>query len=124
MSNGQVILLSTGWGKRGFFHDIWTANNEYGWHWPWNDNFPDDDWERYSVPAPECPRITKEFLEKEEQKMPDWFFKQEYLCDFAETQNSMFRHDDITAMFTDEIKPVDAGKGDLVFDDGLKAKVF
>lgn len=124
VSNGQIVLLSTGWGKRGFFHDIWTGGNEYGWQWPWKENSPDDNWERYSVPGPECPRITPEFLEQEKSKMPDWFYKQEYLCDFAETQDSVFRFDDIAAMFSDDVKPIDAGKGDLIFDEGLKAKVF
>jgi hypothetical protein len=124
VSNGQVILLSTGWGKRGFFHDIWTGGGKQEWAWPWKENVPDDSWQRFSVPAFDCPRITPEFLEQERQKMPDWFFKQEYLCDFAETQDSVFAYNDIAAMFTDEIEPIEAGKGDLMFDQTLKAKVF
>lgn len=124
VSQGQVILLSTPYGKRGFFHDIWTSNQNRDFTHPWKENIPDDGWERYSVPANECPRITPEFLEQERNKMPEWFFKQEYMCEFAETQDSMFAFSDIAAMFDSSVKPVEAGKGSMVFDQNLKAKVF
>lgn len=124
VSNGQVILLSTPWGKRGFFHDIWTSQRSADWKWPWKGEKPDDGWERYSVIASECQRITPEFLEQEKNKMPEWFFKQEYMCDFAETQDSVFTHDDIYAMFSDDVQEVDVGRSSMVFDDGLKAMTF
>jgi hypothetical protein len=124
VSQGQVIILSTPYGKRGFFHDIWTDNQNREWKWPWKENHPNDGWERYSVIANDCARITPEFLEQEKNKMPEWFFKQEYLCDFAETQDSMFAFSDIAAMFDENVKPMEAGKGSMVFDSNLRAKVF
>lgn len=124
VGNGQVILLSTPWGKRGFFHDIWMADYAENWEWPWKENTPGDRWERHSVNAMECPRITEEFLEQERDKMPAYYFKQEYMCDFAETQDSVFQNDDIMAMFSDSVSEVKAGDGDMAFDDSLKAMSF
>src|ERR1700688_2334143 len=28
VSNGRMICLTTPWGKRGFFHDVWTGGGE------------------------------------------------------------------------------------------------
>jgi len=120
VSDGQLILLSTPWGKRGFFHDVWMGSGDFHYPW-WESSAPNDGWERYSVPAEHCPRISAQFLKAEERKMPGWFFRQEYQCEFAETQDSVFRYDDITAMFTDSVKPVNAGGGFAEFDDDIKA---
>lgn len=125
VGNGQLILLSTPWGKRGFFHDIWMAGDPDWWSWPWWDkDYPTDSWNRISVPAQHCPRITEEFMAAEKEKMPPWFFKQEYMCEFAETQNSVFSYDDIQAMFTPSVKKLDAGESDMLFDPGLEAMTF
>jgi hypothetical protein len=124
VGNGQVILLSTPWGKRGFFHDIWMGDNPEGWQWPWESKISDA-WQRYSVPATGCPRITDEFLEQERLKMPSWFFAQEYMCQFAETQDSVFNYDDIISMFDDGVQSVkDAGEESFTFDSSLKSMKF
>ena len=53
VGDGDLWLLSTPFGKRGFFYENWAGGSE--------------DWKRMSVPATECSRITEEFLEEERQ---------------------------------------------------------
>jgi len=47
VSGGRLICMSTPFGKRGFYYESWIS---------------DEAWERYEVPAAECPRIPPEFL--------------------------------------------------------------
>ncbi len=92
VSGGRIILLSTPFGKRGFFYDVW-ANG-------------DDDWLRTRITAQECPRIDENWLERERATVGDWWFKQEYGCEFLETTDSFFSHDDIERAITDEVEPL------------------
>jgi len=52
-SNGTLWLMSTPHGKSGFFWDTWAAAAR-----------GDTDWEVVRVPAVDCPRIPKSFLEE------------------------------------------------------------
>jgi hypothetical protein len=92
VSNGRVILLSTPRGKRGFFYDIWTEGGA--------------DWNRTRITARECPRIAPEWLEREKLAMPDFWFRQEFLCEFCETMDSVFSHADIHAALDSTVKPL------------------
>jgi hypothetical protein len=71
-------LLSTPFRKRGFFY----ANWEHG----------GPDWQRVRVPATECARISKEFLE-EERGHQRGDFEMEYMCEFMEDGYSVFSRD-------------------------------
>jgi hypothetical protein len=61
-------------------------------------------WERYEVPAKECPRIPPEFLEEERQALPSWVYRQEYECSFEETEDAVFTTDMIDRAVTSEVK--------------------
>ena len=50
VSGGSLMMLSTPYGKRGVFYEEWTGGHG---------------WERYEVPASQCPRISEDFLEEE-----------------------------------------------------------
>jgi hypothetical protein len=89
--NGAVWELSTPFGKRGFFWE----------HWQNGVN-----WERFSVPATECPRISPEFLEQERGDLGELWFRQEYLCEFIDVTDSAFNHGAILESVTDEVKPL------------------
>ncbi len=91
VSNGRVILLSTPSGKRGFFYDVW-ANG-------------DADWMRTKITADQCPRIAPEWLERERQAMPDFWFRQEFLCEFCETLDSVFSFSEVQAALSDKVEP-------------------
>lgn len=92
VSGGRIILLSTPFGKRGFFHHEWVEGGA--------------GWERVKVTADECPRISKAWLEQERAAIGDWWFSQEYLCEFVESVDQVFRYDDIQAALSDEVEPL------------------
>ncbi len=91
VSGGRLVCLSTPFGKRGFFHGEWTTGQGF---------------ERIRVTAPECPRITKAFLEEERASIGDWWFRQEYLCEFVETSDQVFPLELVHKAITDEITPL------------------
>jgi hypothetical protein len=89
VSGGRLLMLSTPYGKRGVFHKEWTEGGE---------------WERFEVPASECPRIPPEFLEAERRSMPAWWFSQEYECQFMETEDQVFSHEMIAGARDDDLQ--------------------
>ncbi len=91
VSGGRLVALSTPYGKRGWFHDEWHGGGE---------------WERVRVPATDCPRISKEFLESERRSLGERWFRQEYLCEFAETIDAVFSYADIQAARSSEVLPL------------------
>lgn len=90
-SKGRLIAMSTPFGKRGWFYNEWFGGNE---------------WERYMIPVSECPRIPKEFIEEERRAHGEKWFAQEYLCDFSEATDAVFRDADITAALSNEVSPM------------------
>jgi hypothetical protein len=91
VSGGRIILLSTPFGKRGFFHSEWTDGQG---------------WQKVKITADQCPRIDKEWLEREREMIGDWWFLQEYFCEFVETNDQVFSYDDIQSALDDTIKPL------------------
>jgi hypothetical protein len=91
-SGGRIVLLSTPWGKRGFFFQ------------EWSDGGPN--WHRVEIPATACPRIPAAFLEEERRSMPDMVFRSEYLCQFTETLDSVFAYDDVMGALSTEVEPL------------------
>ncbi len=94
VSGGRMILLSTPFGKRGVFHEVWTSEEE---------------WDRYEVPARDCPRISGAFLEEERRALPSWVFRQEYECSFEETDDQVFTTEMIDAAVSSEVAPLRLG---------------
>ena len=94
VSGGSLVMLTTPFGKRGVFFEEW--QNGAGW-------------ERYEVPASECPRIPPSFLEEERRTLPRRVFRQEYECSFEETEDSVFSHEDVQAAISDEVAPLFGG---------------
>jgi hypothetical protein len=92
VSDGRIILLSTPRGKRGFFHDVWTNGG--------------NDWHRTRITAEQCPRISAEWLENERKTIPDFWFRQEFLCEFVETNDQLFSFDDINSSLDFSIEPL------------------
>jgi hypothetical protein len=91
VSGGALMMLTTPYGKRGVFFEEWTGGQG---------------WERYEVPANECPRISEEFLEEERAALPSWVFRQEYRCSFEETEDQVFTTDMIDRAVTSDVKPL------------------
>lgn len=92
VSDGKLILLSTPYGRRGFFYNTWDKGEE---------------WEKVKIIAPDCPRITPEFLRQERATMPRWFYNQEYMGSFEENEASIFDWQRIEDMAREGIKTWD-----------------
>lgn len=52
------------------------------------------------------PRIDPEWLEQERQKIGDWRFAQEYLCEFVETEDQVFGFDEVQRALDPTVKPL------------------
>ncbi len=91
VSGGDIILLSTPFGKRGFFFHEWSEGA---------------DWHRTKVTAHDCPRIPAEWLEEERMQIGDFWFEQEYMCKFVESVDSVFRYEDIQRALDPKVTPL------------------
>ena len=67
---GQLVMLSTPFGRRGAFYEAW----EHG----------GSAYERYRVPASEVRVSAAEFLAEEKAALGEWFYQSEYECDFGD----------------------------------------
>ena len=83
VGNGDLWLMSTPCGKRGFFYETWEHAGP--------------EWLRVRVPATECPRISKEFLEEQRSVMGPASFRQEHMCEFTGSGLGVFDRDLVEA---------------------------
>ncbi len=92
VSGGRIVLLSTPFGKRGFFHHEWTEGGA--------------DWERIQITAYDCPRIDRAWLDAERRRMGEWWFRQEFLCEFVDTIDQVFSYDDVMGAVSAAVAPL------------------
>ncbi len=91
VSGGSLMMLTTPYGKRGVFFEEWAGPRE---------------WDRYKVPASECPRISPAFLEEERASLPARVYRQEYACSFEETEDQVFTYEEIEGAMSDDVEPL------------------
>ena len=89
-SAGRLVALSTPFGTRGWWYEAWRS---------------EEPWERYEVPASACPRIPAAFLEEERRNMGEWWYRQEYLCQFLDAQSQAFTRLEVDRAFEEEVQP-------------------
>jgi hypothetical protein len=89
VSGGRLILLSTPFGTRGFFFREWRDG---------------EGWKKVKVKATDCPRISQKFLAEERQVLGDWWYRQEYLCEFLDAQAAAFTYEQVKAAFKEEVE--------------------
>lgn len=75
VAKGRKTLLSTPFGKRGFFYKAWTEG--IGWR-------------RKKIPWNLCPRISKSFIESELREHGQLWVEQEYECQFLDLVSGIF----------------------------------
>jgi hypothetical protein len=92
VSGGTLWMMSTPFGKRGFFWEEWAHGGE--------------GWLRVMVPATECPRIPKEFLAEEKRTLGARSFQQEYMCCFEEATSAVFNMELVRKAITPNVKPL------------------
>ncbi len=85
-SDGDLWLMSTPNGKRGFLYEEWAHGGPA--------------WQRILATGPDCSRLDKRFLEEERAKS-ERYFRQEYLCEFVEREGAAFSQESIDAAFQD-----------------------
>jgi hypothetical protein len=94
VSGGRLIMLSSPCGKRGLFYTEWESGHP---------------WKRVRVTADDCPRITREFLDGERERMTEEIFMQEYYTQFNESEGAVFSSADIAASVSGEVEPLVLG---------------
>lgn len=92
VSGGRLLALSTPFGTRGWWYEAWRS---------------EETWERYEVPASQCPRISREFLDEEHRAMGEWWFAQEYGCEFLDAETQPFGREDVERAFEEEVEAWD-----------------
>jgi hypothetical protein len=80
ISNGSLALLSTPWGKRGFFYQAYL--DRASWHY-------------VEVHGEQVPRISAAFLAEQRRKTGEFFFAQEWQAEFNDGATGAFREADI-----------------------------
>ena len=91
VSGGRLMALSTPFGRRGWFFKEWSS---------------DRSWRRVKVTADECQRISSAFLEEERRALGEWWFAQEYGCEFRDSIDSVFSHESVMASLTEQVVPL------------------
>lgn len=81
---GIIVLLSTPFGKGGYYYD----------------SFTDKDFTPFHASSEDCIRIPKDFLKKERARMSKAEYRQEYLGEFTEEWNQFFTTDLIKSCMT------------------------
>jgi terminase large subunit-like protein len=99
VSRGSIMLLSTPFGRRGFFYRVWAQSQR---------------WLKIQVTAEQCPRLTADFLEEERIELGERWYLQEYGCAFVEAVGQVFSDAAIDAAFHEDISPL---FGDALPDD-------
>ncbi len=99
VSDGRLIAASTGWLRAGWFHSSWTDDG--------------DEWERYTITASECPRISAEFLKGERAALGDLQFRAEYMAAFVDSEGCFFDAAAISRAFRPDIAPLFPDDGDF-----------
>jgi Terminase large subunit, T4likevirus-type, N-terminal len=97
VSGGSIMLLSTPFGKRGFFYRVWSHSQQ---------------WLKIQVTADQCPRLTPEFLAEEMVELGPRWYAQEYGCQFVEAVGQVFSDAAIDAAFRDDIPPLFGDESD------------
>jgi len=89
ISGGDLVAMSTPWGTRGWFYEAWSGS---------------EGWERYEVPAAQCPRISPAFLAEERRNIGSHWYAQEYNCEFLDAESAAFRREDIDRAFSEAVE--------------------
>jgi hypothetical protein len=92
VSAGTLWLLSTPFGKQGFFYEAW----EHG----------GDAWQRFRVRAEECSRIPASFLREERREQGERWYRQEYGCEFLDAVDGVFDRGLVEAAISKNCAPL------------------
>ena len=75
VSQGRLVVLSTPFGRRGWFYDEWSGTGP---------------WDRVRITWRDCPRITAEFIEEERRALGPAWVAQEYETTFTALEGLVY----------------------------------
>lgn len=93
-SGGRIVLLSSPFGQRGFFYDVWSKGT---------------DWEKSWVPVAQVPHIDPDFIAQERRELPPEWFAQEYEGKFIPSVNQFFASELIESLVSADVTPLFGG---------------
>lgn len=106
-TNGDLLAISTPFGKRGWFFDEWERAEEADY------KGLTPGFRQTLITAEHCPRIVaaqledgRSFLEEERRALGEVWYGQEYLCLFRDAVGAVFAKSVIDAALTDEVPPL------------------
>jgi len=102
--DATIVAPSTPFGDVGWWADAWHGRSAGAWEKHIN---PAAVMEGNQVVASTCPRTSVEFLREEHEDSGDWWFLQEYMCQFMDADTAAFSSRDIAASFRDEVEQWD-----------------
>ena len=88
-TNGILQATGTPRGRRGWFYEAWENGGPA--------------WERTKVKCWDCPRLSREFLEREREEMGQRWFSQEYECEFLDILDGLFTTEQIERAITSDV---------------------
>jgi hypothetical protein len=91
-SRGRFVALSSAWGQSGWFYEEWQHGGP--------------EWERVKFTAPECPRFDAQWLESERARVGARVFGREYLCEFGDTEETVFSTALVAAAMSADVVPL------------------
>lgn len=99
LGKAEMMILSTPFGKLGWFFDIWDDAKKLS------------RWEQFRITAMDCPRIDPLVLEEHRATMPPRWFDQEYMTVFNDAVDAVFGKQVIESAVKDEdaFLPFDLG---------------
>jgi hypothetical protein len=89
ITDGDLIALTTPFGKRGWFFEQWRTGEGY---------------QRVKKTAADCQRISQAFLEKERKRLGPLMYAQEYECEFIDPGASAFSTELIDACLSHDFE--------------------
>lgn len=89
VAKGRMVLLSTPFGKRGFFHKEWEGKGRGGW-------------KRHRYTWRDCPRITQKQVDDDRDSHGNSWVEQEYECAFQAAECATFDTDLLRSMYTND----------------------
>jgi phage terminase large subunit-like protein len=92
VSEGKVFAIGTPHGKRGWFYDSWINSDEF---------------KKIKITADQNPRISPEFLKQERKALGQYWYEQEYFCEFHQSEASLFRWDVIQRALCQDVEELD-----------------
>lgn len=92
INKGTLIAMSTPFGKRGHFFEEWVAGGL--------------EWKKIEITAEMCPRMSEADLEAQRRSLGDMFYRQEFCCEFVDTEDQAFKYDLIQRAFSEDVLPL------------------